>query len=117
MHKYLIENFPCKNKDELKKRQGYHQQQIDCVNRLVAGRNAYEWKTTAVECSCGQIIKSCKKYEHMKTVRHTMLLKMKRDTEERERDINVMTRMYEYLHNRLTKRKEQFKSVENQIQA
>ena len=40
----LIENFPCNNKEELLKREGYHIQNNECVNRCVAGRTAKEYK-------------------------------------------------------------------------
>ena len=34
----LLENFPCKNKEELRKREGFHIRQNDCVNKCIAGR-------------------------------------------------------------------------------
>lgn len=35
---YLIENFPCNNKDELRAREGYYIKQYNCVNMKLAGR-------------------------------------------------------------------------------
>ena len=35
----LIENFPCENKEELRKREGYYIQNTECINKYVAGRN------------------------------------------------------------------------------
>ena len=40
---YLIENFPCNNKDELRSREGYWIRCLDCVNRLVAGQSKKEY--------------------------------------------------------------------------
>ena len=40
----LIENYPCESKEELRRREGYYIQSMDCVNRLVAGRTAKEYK-------------------------------------------------------------------------
>jgi hypothetical protein len=39
----LIELYPCNSKMELRRREGHHQQLIDCVNRNVAGRTRKEY--------------------------------------------------------------------------
>ena len=41
----LLENFPCENKDELRKREGEHirEHRDVCVNILIAGRTYKEW--------------------------------------------------------------------------
>lgn len=39
----LIENHPCKNNEELHKREGHHIKQTECVNKLIAGRTQQEW--------------------------------------------------------------------------
>ena len=41
---YLIENYPCNSKEELRRREGFHIQSNECVNRCVAGRTAKEYK-------------------------------------------------------------------------
>ena len=38
----LVEQFPCSNKDELNKREGYHIRREKCVNKFVAGRTQHE---------------------------------------------------------------------------
>jgi hypothetical protein len=38
----LIEDYPCKSNTELTRREGFYQQQIECVNRRVAGRTHAE---------------------------------------------------------------------------
>jgi hypothetical protein len=38
----LIEDYPCKSKKELARREGFYQQQIECVNKQVAGRTRTE---------------------------------------------------------------------------
>ena len=39
---YLIEEFPCETKDQLRKKEGYYISTIPCVNKLVAGRTKKE---------------------------------------------------------------------------
>ena len=39
----LIENCPCQTKEELLRREGYHIQNNDCVNKQVAGRTPKEY--------------------------------------------------------------------------
>ena len=40
----LLEDYPCENREQLMKREGYYIQNNDCVNRCVAGRTINEWK-------------------------------------------------------------------------
>lgn len=42
---YLVENYPCNNKDELRKREGEIIKSINCVNKVIAGRSQKEWKS------------------------------------------------------------------------
>ena len=39
----LVENYPCANKEELRRREGQLQRSLPCVNVKVAGRTAAEW--------------------------------------------------------------------------
>jgi hypothetical protein len=39
----LLELFPCENKMELHKREGELQREMDCINKIVAGRTRKEW--------------------------------------------------------------------------
>ena len=39
----LIENYPCNNKEELLKREGYYIKELDCVNKCVSGRTQKEY--------------------------------------------------------------------------
>lgn len=41
---YLIENFHCENKDQLRSREGYWIQKIECVNKNIAGRSYKEYQ-------------------------------------------------------------------------
>ena len=38
----LVEDFPCESKEELKAREGQHQKECECVNKLIAGRSQKE---------------------------------------------------------------------------
>ena len=41
---YLIENFPCNTKDELKSREGHFIKSMTCVNRCIAGQTQKEYR-------------------------------------------------------------------------
>ena len=40
----LVENYPCFNLEELRRREGEFQRSIDCVNICIAGRSMSEWR-------------------------------------------------------------------------
>ena len=40
----LVERYPCMNRDELRKREGYHIQNNECVNKRIAGRSDKEYR-------------------------------------------------------------------------
>ena len=40
---YLIENYPCNNKEELLRREGHHIRNNDCVNKITVGRTKKEY--------------------------------------------------------------------------
>ena len=54
----LYEDFPCKNKYELRKKEGHIIKQIGTINKYIAGRNAKEW----CEDNKYTVLKRCKKY-------------------------------------------------------
>lgn len=39
----LIENYPCKSKEELLMRERYYIESIDCINKQLPGRTGAEW--------------------------------------------------------------------------
>jgi len=39
----LIENYPCKDKNELTRREGEWIRKLKCINKVVAGRTKEEW--------------------------------------------------------------------------
>ena len=39
----LIENYPCDNKEELRKREGHYIRERETINTLIAGRTKTEW--------------------------------------------------------------------------
>ena len=43
IHYKLIEKYPCENKQQLCKREGYWQKKITCVNKEIAGRTKKEY--------------------------------------------------------------------------
>ena len=61
----LIENYPCKNKKELEKQEGYFiklykQQELNIVNRCIVGQDPSEY----IKCKCGN------KYVHKRESKH-----------------------------------------------
>jgi hypothetical protein len=40
----LLENHPCDSKDDLHKRERYHIESIDCVNKIIVGRTKQEYE-------------------------------------------------------------------------
>ena len=85
----LIEKFPCKDRMELCKREGYYIRKLDCVNKRIAGRSkkennklyqinnrdrirAYKKKLNSIKynCPCGGIYDSSHAARHRKTLLH-----------------------------------------------
>ena len=61
----LIENYPCENKSQLEKREGYfiklyRQQELNIVNRCIVGQDPYGY----INCKCGN------RYIHKKEAKH-----------------------------------------------
>ena len=61
----LIENFPCESKQDLEKREGYfirlyRKQELNIVNKFIAGQDPYELMT----CKCGM------RYTHKHQAKH-----------------------------------------------
>ena len=40
----LVEEFPCDNKQQLHKREGFYIKNNKCINKCIAGRNQKEWR-------------------------------------------------------------------------
>ena len=45
----LIENYPCKSREELLRREGHYIKQSECVNKVVSGRTNKEYKLDNIE--------------------------------------------------------------------
>ena len=70
----IVEYYPCENKKQLNKREGYYQRTYDCVNRNVAGRTRKEHYQDHVE----DILKYQKKYrdEHKEKISEKRKIKI-----------------------------------------
>ena len=89
----LLEAYSCDTKQELHKREGYHiKNNVNCVNRFVAGRTIKEYREDNKEkmkeyqennkekiaekmkqkitCECGSVIRIDGKYQHKKSKKH-----------------------------------------------
>ena len=42
----LVENYPCKCKEELLSREGHYQRECECVNKIIANRTSEEYRET-----------------------------------------------------------------------
>jgi hypothetical protein len=88
-HIYLIINYPCNNKDELRRLEGHYITNIPCVNKIVPGRSDKEsskisrekhkikrniLKRTQYRCICGGYYTRCHKAVHKTTQRHIVFL-------------------------------------------
>ena len=58
----LIEHYPCESKDELFSREGYFIRELECVNKVVAGRTAKEWTTQYRQANKEKITERVEKY-------------------------------------------------------
>ena len=57
----LLEKCPCDDKEELKKREGYYQQTMECVNKQTAGQTKEEYRNKNRE---NIIAKKREDYQH-----------------------------------------------------
>jgi hypothetical protein len=89
----LIEEFPCENKMELNKKEGYYIRTLDCVNRCVAGRTPKEYKKEWFEDNKERIIEQKKEWheknkEHIKEYREKNREKIKEYQKEYDKQYN-----------------------------
>lgn len=92
----LIENYPCDTLEELRGREGYHQKNTTCINKLIAGRTKsqyyqdkkehfqeykkvynqankdiiYAKRSVSIICNCGMSYTLRHKARHEKTKKH-----------------------------------------------
>ena len=78
---YLIEEFPCDCKDQLRQREGYYIKNNPCVNQRIAGRTKKEYYINNIDhikeykghklyCICGCCYNKSNKARHYKTLKH-----------------------------------------------
>ena len=77
----LVENFPCKSKEELLMRERFYIENNSCVNKQVPGRSDAEyredhkekiskWKKEIINCECGTITQKGHLSRHKKSAKH-----------------------------------------------
>lgn len=70
----LIEECPCKSKDELLKRERFFIENNECVNKQIPSRSKKEYqevyKKTKITCECGCIVNRNSLAEHRRTKKH-----------------------------------------------
>ena len=74
---FLLERFPCRNRDQLNAREGYYIKHIDCVNKYIAGRNQYQYNidnkhiiNSPNTCPCGGKFTRKNISQHSRTLKH-----------------------------------------------
>lgn len=63
----LIENYPCKNINELRQRERYYIENLPCVNKRIPNRTCKE----IITCECGRKIQFKNRNKHTKGKFHT----------------------------------------------
>jgi hypothetical protein len=88
----LLEDYPCKNRNQLEQREGYYIRTMNCVNKYIAGRTDKEYREDnknkikkyyennkekilekykeKINCECGCIITKYKLSRHIKSKKH-----------------------------------------------
>jgi len=66
----LLENVPCSNRDELRARERYYIETLDCVNKCIPGRTRREYNFLKFDCKCGGQYMNNKKHRHFRTKKH-----------------------------------------------
>ena len=91
---YLVELYPCGTRDELSCREGFYQQNNECVNKRVAGRTAAEYYQDNRE----DILERQKQYVSNDSVRlHRNELQIIRNSQNREQ-VNARQRIQNAKH-------------------
>ena len=99
----LVELFPCKNKKQLDRREGYYQRNFKCINTQIAGRTQKEWVQDHKEerkkyhkqyyqdhskeklkvkmtCECGSVVRKDNVRRHNKTKKHLKYIESQQPT-------------------------------------
>ena len=98
----LIEEFPCENKMELNKREGYYIRTLECVNKRIAGRTQKEYDKESLE----------KKREYRENNREKIKEKKKEYCENNKDEIKEQSKKYRENNKEKIKERNQ-KYVEN----
>jgi len=70
----LLEEYQCDNREQLHKRERYHIEKNNCVNKNIPARTLKEYqeanKDKMYKCSCGSTVKFLYKSQHTQTSKH-----------------------------------------------
>jgi hypothetical protein len=86
----LIENYPCKSKEELHAREGFHIRQSNCVNKCIAGRSVHTYYFDNIDkikqnrnmkniCECGGAFTKRNISTHIKSKKHKKYVNLNTD--------------------------------------
>ena len=93
----LIEEYPCKNKMELNKREGYYIRNNECVNKSIAGRTKKEYdkkyreenkekisekRSQIITCECGCEISIRNLAQHKHSKKHINFIQQQQASQE-----------------------------------
>ena len=93
---YLIEEYPCETKDQLRQREGYYIKNIPCVNQRIAGRTKKQYRDehkeylqTKFNCICGGCYTRDHKARHCKSLKHINYITKHDDIIEKVNDLII----------------------------
>ena len=66
----LILDYKCNSISELRRKEGEYIQQLECVNKCIAGRTHSEYNQTRITCECGVISTFRHIQKHRRSKRH-----------------------------------------------
>ena len=99
----LIESFLCGSKDELRRREGFHQRTTDCVNKYFAGQTPEEYRDANQE----KISKRAKQYYEANQEKITERVKQYYEANQ-EKISKRDKQYYEANQEKISKRKKQY---------
>lgn len=71
----LIEALKFDERKELNLREGFYQQTIQCVNKLISGRTHNEYNCKKINCECGGKYMMGNRAKHFNTMKHLLFTK------------------------------------------
>jgi len=101
-HIELIENFPCKNRMELEKRERYYIESLECVNKVIPGRTPKEYhlankeKKILFRIENNEMLREKERNAYACNIEKSRLIGINKYKKYRERALSRAKELYEY---------------------